>query len=68
MLWQQLRRQRPELAGLQPQIVPATVNSRRVFRLRASGPAAHSVCRTLASSGVACLNIAENGAMSAANS
>lgn len=67
-LWQELRHQRPELAGLERQIVPATVNSRKYFRLRASGPAAHAICRTLASSGVACLKIAESGAMSAAAS
>jgi hypothetical protein len=64
-LWQELLHQRPELAGLERQIVPATVNSRKVFRLRASGPAAHAICRSLASSGVACLKVAQNGALGA---
>ncbi len=56
-LWQQLRRQRPELARLRQRIIPATVHSRQVFRLRASGPDAHSICSALTSAGVDCLKV-----------
>ena len=56
-LWQQLRQQRPELDRLQHQVIPATVHSRQVFRLRASGPGAHSICSALRSAGIDCLKV-----------
>lgn len=56
--WQQLVGRQPQLASLDHVIVPATVNSRKVFRLRASGPRAASICNGLASAGVACFRVA----------
>jgi hypothetical protein len=55
--WQQLVQRRPQLASLQHQIVPAVVNSRQYYRLRATGPGAAAICSGLASAGVACLKV-----------
>jgi hypothetical protein len=55
--WRQLVQRRPQLASLQHQIVPAVVNSRQYYRLRASGPGAAAICSDLASAGVACLKV-----------
>jgi hypothetical protein len=56
-LWEQLHQRRPELRGLDHAIIPATVRSQNVFRLRASGRGAHSICSGLTKAGVACLRI-----------
>ncbi len=56
-VWQELIERRPELAGLQHAVIPATVNGRQVYRLRASGPDAHAVCSRLAANGGACFNV-----------
>jgi hypothetical protein len=56
-LWQQLLQRRPELRQLDHEIVAATVRSARVFRLRASGPDAHSICARLTAAGIACLKV-----------
>jgi lipoprotein-anchoring transpeptidase ErfK/SrfK len=58
LLWQQLVRRRPELAALHQQIVPAIVQQREVYRLRASGADAHAICEKIASAGIACLKVA----------
>jgi lipoprotein-anchoring transpeptidase ErfK/SrfK len=55
--WQQLVGRQPQLASLQHQIVPAVVNSRQFYRLRASGPGAAAICSGLASAGVACMKV-----------
>jgi len=55
--WQQLVQRQPQLASLQHRIVPAVVNSRQFYRLRASGLGAAAICSDLASTGVACLKV-----------
>jgi lipoprotein-anchoring transpeptidase ErfK/SrfK len=57
--WQELVARRPELTALQHAIIPAVVNSRKVYRLRASGPEAGSICSGLTSAGVACLRVSQ---------
>jgi hypothetical protein len=56
-LWQQLVVRRPELRRLDHRVVAATVNSARVFRLRATGPEAHAICTRLKSAGIACMPV-----------
>jgi hypothetical protein len=56
-LWRQLQPQRPELRRLSYEVIPATVGARRVFRLRATGAAAHAVCTGLLRAGVPCLKV-----------
>jgi lipoprotein-anchoring transpeptidase ErfK/SrfK len=55
--WQQLVQREPELASLQHQIIPAVVNSRQYYRLRATGLGAAVICSDLAARGVACLRV-----------
>ncbi len=57
MLWQQLSQNLPELQTLSPAIVPATVRSVQVYRLRASGMEAHAICSRLMARGVACMKV-----------
>jgi hypothetical protein len=38
-------------------IIPAVVNGRQVYRLRAAAPGAHALCGELKSEGVACLKV-----------
>ncbi len=56
-LWTTLSARRPELAGLTHQVVPAVVNARQVYRLRATGPGAAGLCSRLAGSGVPCFRV-----------
>jgi hypothetical protein len=56
-LWQHLFRRRPELRQLDHAIIGATVRSGAVFRLRASGPDAHPICKRLRAAGIACLKV-----------
>ncbi len=56
-LWQRLQSEQPRLAALDEVIVPAVVNGRQVYRLRASAPAAHVLCSALRRNGVACLKV-----------
>jgi hypothetical protein len=55
--WQELLQDRPELQQLKHEIIPATVRSAMVFRLRASGPEAHAICARLVTAGVACFRV-----------
>jgi hypothetical protein len=55
--WQQLVEQQPQLASLEHRIVPAVVNARQYYRLRASGSGAAAICSDLASAGVACMKV-----------
>jgi hypothetical protein len=55
--WNDLARQRPEVAQMRMAIVPATVDSQQYFRLRASAPDAHSRCDALKSAGIACFPV-----------
>ena len=56
-LWRDLAGRRSELAALDHAVIPAVVKGRQVFRLRASGPAAHALCSRLAGEGVPCLKV-----------
>jgi hypothetical protein len=56
-MWQQLEQSEPELQDLNPVIIPATVRSVQVYRLRASGAAAHALCGRLMARGVACMRV-----------
>ena len=56
-LWQQLEQNEPELQDLNPVIIPATIRAVRVYRLRASGEAAHALCTRLMARGVACMRV-----------
>ena len=55
--WQRLLRIRPDLAKMQVRIVPAIVNSRQYYRLRASAPGAHGLCGDLKRSGFDCFAV-----------
>lgn len=55
--WQRLSRQLPRLADLEETVIPAKVNGRQVYRLRASAPGAHGLCGALKSEGIACLKV-----------
>lgn len=55
--WQQLSQSQTQLQSLNPAIIPATVNTLRVYRLRASGPAAHTICGRLVNMGIACTRV-----------
>lgn len=55
--WRSLQARQPRLAGLDETIVPAVVNGRRFYRLRASAPGAHGLCGALQRDGVACLKV-----------
>ena len=55
--WERLMRRRPQLAQLCHKIIPATVESRQFFRLRAYGPNAHMICDRMSRSGIDCMKI-----------
>jgi hypothetical protein len=55
--WEQLRSRLPQLGEAEEAIIPAVVNGRQVYRLRASVPHAHALCNALKSSGIACLKV-----------
>jgi hypothetical protein len=57
-LWDDLVHRRPELSQLQHQVVPAVVNARQYYRLRATGPGAAAICKRAASEGMACFRVA----------
>ena len=58
-MWDDLVERQPRLAQLQHEIASATINSLRVYRLRAFGPEAAAICRKDASEGVDCFRVAE---------
>lgn len=55
--WARLLMTRPDLSRFTKSVEPALVNARQVFRLRLSGPDAHSYCSKLKREGVSCLNV-----------
>ncbi|MFY8193596.1 MAG: L,D-transpeptidase, partial [Novosphingobium sp.] len=55
--WQQLVATYPELGGFRKVVVPAVVNARQVYRLRASAPGAHAYCSALRRRGQDCFNV-----------
>lgn len=55
--WAQLVRAQPALGQMRPSIVPAVVNARQYYRLRASAPGAHALCGDLRRAGIACFAV-----------
>ncbi|WP_095013149.1 L,D-transpeptidase family protein [Tsuneonella mangrovi] len=55
--WAHLLRLRPELAQMQQAIVPAIVNLRRYYRLRATSPDAVAICSNLKRDGIDCFAV-----------
>lgn len=55
--WDALAGQRPELRGMQMAVIPAVVNGKQYYRLRASAPDAHATCSTLKRTGIACFPV-----------
>lgn len=56
-LWKDLSARRPELQGMQMAVVPAMVNGKQYYRLRASAADAHATCKALKRAGIECLPI-----------
>ncbi|MCM0001139.1 MAG: L,D-transpeptidase family protein [Erythrobacter sp.] len=55
--WKALAGQRPELKAMQMAVIPAVVNGKQYYRLRASAPDAHATCKALKRAGVACFPV-----------
>jgi L,D-transpeptidase catalytic domain len=55
--WARLLKTRPDLSRFAKRVEPAVVNARQVYRLRLSGPDAHSYCSKLTREGISCLNV-----------
>ena len=55
--WEALAGQRPELKGMRMAVIPAVVNGKQYYRLRASAPDAHATCKALKRAGVACFPV-----------
>lgn len=55
--WETLAGQRPELQGMQMAVIPAVVNGKQYYRLRASAPDAHATCTALKRSGTECFPV-----------
>ena len=55
--WKALTGQRPELRAMQMAVIPAVVNGKQYYRLRASAPDAHATCKSLKQAGVSCFPV-----------
>jgi len=55
--WARIRTRFPELARFEKRIIPATVNSKRYYRLRVSGAGAGASCVSLRRSGSDCFRV-----------
>ena len=55
--WLQVRARHPEIAGFEKAIIPATVRSRQVYRLRVTGPGANAACLSMRRSGTDCFPV-----------
>lgn len=55
--WERVVRDKPELAKMRKTVVPATVDGRQYYRLRASSRDAHTTCDGLKQSGVECFPV-----------
>lgn len=55
--WKALTGQRPELQAMQMAVIPAVVNGKQYYRLRASAPDAHATCKALKQAGVSCFPV-----------
>jgi hypothetical protein len=55
--WEALSGQRPELKAMRMAVIPAVVNGKQYYRLRASAPDAHATCKALKRAGIACFAV-----------
>lgn len=55
--WEVLAGQRPELRSMQMAVIPAVVNGKQYYRLRASAPDAHATCTSLKRTGINCFPV-----------
>jgi hypothetical protein len=55
--WEVLSGQRPELKAMRMAVIPAVVNGKQYYRLRASAPDAHATCKALKRAGIACFPV-----------
>lgn len=55
--WNALTGQRPELRAMKMAVIPAVVNGKQYYRLRASALDAHATCRSLKQAGVSCFPV-----------
>jgi L,D-transpeptidase catalytic domain/SPOR domain len=55
--WEVLAGQKPELRGMQMAVIPAVVNGKQFYRLRASAPDAHARCKALKRAGTECFAV-----------
>lgn len=55
--WLRVRSRHPELEKFDKAIIPATVRSRQVYRLRVTGPGANATCNMLKQSGTDCFPV-----------
>ncbi|WP_267878677.1 L,D-transpeptidase family protein [Porphyrobacter sp. AAP82] len=55
--WETLTAQRPVLKGMRMAVIPAMVNGKQYYRLRASAPDAHATCKALKRAGIACFPV-----------
>jgi hypothetical protein len=55
--WKSLAGQRPELKAMRMAVIPAMVNGKQYYRLRASAPDAHATCKALKRVGIACFPV-----------
>lgn len=55
--WEELSSRNPELRAMQMAVIPAIVNGKQYYRLRASAPDAHAKCKALKAAGVACFPV-----------
>ncbi len=55
--WARLLTTRPELGRFTKSVELATVNTRRVYRLRVTGADAHAYCLKLKTGGISCINV-----------
>jgi hypothetical protein len=55
--WEALAGQIPELRAMQMAVIPAMVNGKQYYRLRASAPGAHARCKALKRAGTECFAV-----------
>ncbi len=55
--WVRVRARHPEIADFEKAIIPATVKSQQVYRLRVTGPGANAACMSLKRAGTDCFPV-----------
>ena len=55
--WTKITSRFPVLSGYEKKVIPAVVNSRKVYRLRVTGPAANATCDSMRKAGAACFPV-----------